>query len=190
MNEKYRVTITHDANAESPREDECNLGFLACSHNNYNMSDDGVSIEDAPSQDDDDYVMLPVYMYEHGGCTISTSPFSCPWDSGQIGWIWCSFENAKEHLQNPDVTYDDIAEQLKSEIKIYDTFIRGDVFGFILEEAIYCEHSKRTEWDVIESCWGFLGYNHIDNGMVEHLPEEVRPVIQDIEVDSPMLIGC
>ena len=29
-----------------------------------------------------------VYKYEHGGIALSTSPFNCPWDSGQIGYIY------------------------------------------------------------------------------------------------------
>ena len=27
-------------------------------------------------------VMLPLYLYDHGGLTMNTSAFSCPWDSG------------------------------------------------------------------------------------------------------------
>ena len=36
----------------------------------------------------DKYVILPLYLYDHSGITISTGPFSCPWDSGQVGWIY------------------------------------------------------------------------------------------------------
>jgi len=34
------------------------------------------------------YVILPLYLYDHGGITMSTGAFSCPWDSGQVGWIY------------------------------------------------------------------------------------------------------
>ena len=36
------------------------------------------------------YVILPLYLYDHSGITMSTGPFSCPWDSGQVGWIYAS----------------------------------------------------------------------------------------------------
>ena len=36
----------------------------------------------------DKYVILPLYLYDHSGITMSTSVFSCPWDSGQVGWIY------------------------------------------------------------------------------------------------------
>ena len=36
----------------------------------------------------DKYVILPLYLYDHGGITMSTGAFSCPWDSGRVGWIY------------------------------------------------------------------------------------------------------
>jgi len=36
------------------------------------------------------HVILPLYLYDHSGITMSTSVFSCPWDSGQVGWIYAS----------------------------------------------------------------------------------------------------
>ncbi len=36
----------------------------------------------------DKHVILPLYLYDHGGITMSTGPFSCRWDSGQVGWIY------------------------------------------------------------------------------------------------------
>lgn len=36
----------------------------------------------------DKYIILPLFLYDHSGITISTGPFSCPWDSGQVGWIY------------------------------------------------------------------------------------------------------
>ena len=32
--------------------------------------------------------ILLLYMYEHGGITISSSPYGCPWDSGTVGFIY------------------------------------------------------------------------------------------------------
>lgn len=36
----------------------------------------------------------PVYIYSHGAYRVSSSPFACPWDSWQAGYIKCS----KKHL--------------------------------------------------------------------------------------------
>ena len=40
------------------------------------------------------YLMLPLYLYDHSGITMNTTGFSCPWDSGQVGWIYASKEDA------------------------------------------------------------------------------------------------
>ncbi len=36
----------------------------------------------------DEYVILPLFIYDLSGVTISTSSFNCSWDSGQVGWIY------------------------------------------------------------------------------------------------------
>ena len=38
----------------------------------------------------DGFVFLPLYLFDHSGITMNTSGFSCPWDSGQVGWIFCT----------------------------------------------------------------------------------------------------
>ena len=51
----------------------------------------------------DKYVILPLYLYDHSGITISTGPFSCPWDSGQVGWIKApkdTFRNATGYSED------------------------------------------------------------------------------------------
>lgn len=36
------------------------------------------------------HVLLPIYVYQHSGTSMSTTPFSCEWDSGQAGFIYAS----------------------------------------------------------------------------------------------------
>lgn len=42
------------------------------------------------------YTILPLYLYDHSGLTMNTSGFSCRWDSGQVGWIYCSHERCEK----------------------------------------------------------------------------------------------
>lgn len=42
------------------------------------------------------FAILPLYLYDHSGLSISTGAFSCPWDSGQVGWIHMSLEKARQ----------------------------------------------------------------------------------------------
>lgn len=101
-------------------------------------------------------VILPVYLYDHSGITISHRPFSCFWDSGQVGWIFCP--KGKEGL-----TDDHIRLNLISEIADYNQYLTGDVWGFILEDE---------DGEEIESCWGFYGNDPATNGIADHIGSE------------------
>lgn len=61
-----------------------------------------------------------------------------------------------------------VERRLIAEVEAYDQYIRGNTFGFVLEDE---------EGDEIDSCWGFLGDDFVENGMKDALPEEVHEVI-------------
>ena len=85
---------TWDAN---PREWE-NLSKMVCFHGRYNLGDKTIysqrdvnswaELEKLICKTEDVLHIEPLYLYDHSGLAISTKPFSCPWDSGQIGVIY------------------------------------------------------------------------------------------------------
>lgn len=88
------------------------------------------------------YVILDLYLYDHSGLTMNTTGFSCPWDSGQVGFIYMSNSTAeKEGIK-------DIEACLKAEVEEYDQYLRGEVYGYVLKE----------NGEEPDSCWGFYGY--------------------------------
>jgi len=91
------------------------------------------------------YFLLPLYLYDHSGITISTSPFPCPWDSGMIGAIFATWEDLRKAL-GEDCTMEQALNALKAEVKQYDDYITGNVFGYVIEEDL-----------LEESCWGYYG---------------------------------
>jgi hypothetical protein len=97
---------------------------------------------------DRNYVILPLYLYDHGGISISTGKFSCPWDSGQVGYIFMSYEKARSEWPSDKLeeSIEKSTRCLKSEVKEYDAYLRGDVVGWITEDE---------EGETIDSCWGF-----------------------------------
>lgn len=115
----------------------------------------------------DGYLMMPLYLYDHGGITMNTTGFSCGWDSGQVGVIYVSHDKIAEEYG--DTSPESIAKAkkcLKSEVEVYDLYIRGNVFGFIIEGDEADE----------DSCWGFLidyGDKQL-GGMIDHLPKEMH----------------
>lgn len=122
------------------------------------------------------FIMLPVYKYEHSGVMISTSPFSCPWDSGQVGFIYVSISDVNEEMGGDKEL---AKKQLETEIKAFSQYLEGDVYGFVVEE--YDEESD--EWDEVDSCWGFYGSDVKENGMLDHVSDEDKRLFEKAEID-------
>ncbi len=185
-----RVLVFNDENPIDPRVDSHNFGTMICWHNRYILGDQqpkvnpthymrwlaGVTV-DAEDHDkipeehitrilEKYFVMLPLYLYDHSGITMSTGLFSCGWDSGQVGFIYVSLENARKNWMLPDPAGWDYvmpgdmepynkgtlrecaARLLKMEVQNYDQFLTGQVYGY---------QTKDWEGNNIDSGWGFFG---------------------------------
>ena len=103
----------------------------------------------------DQYVILPLYLYDHSGITISTRPFSCPWDSGQVGWIYApkdTFRKATGYSEDDLFSAEGI---LEDEVREYDMYLRGEVYRYELYELLKCDSCGHVEENIIDSCGGF-----------------------------------
>ena len=129
---------------------------------------------------DDGYVILPLYLYDHSGITMSTGAFDCPWDSGQVGWIICDKETIEREFNGDR----DLAEKcLLAEVATYDQYLIGDVYGFIVEKREECAKCGHSDWEHVDSCWGFYGSDVRENGMADHLGEELIELAVAAEVE-------
>jgi len=180
----YTIKVEHDDMAESPRECD-NAGNMVCWHSRYNLGDDHNFIgpdhffhvlsglyEDEQTeyleqeQIDKCYevahqknVILPLYLYDHSGITMRTTGFSCPWDSGRVGYIYISHEQMRKEYLWERITKKRIAlveKYLTGEVETYDHYITGSVYGFTIEKGEDEEH--------VDSCWGYFGYYTDDDG--------------------------
>jgi len=147
------VRIEYDTNPESPRE-WSNLGTMVCWHRRYSLGDGKPECSPSEFNPNEHAVCLPLYLFDHSGITMRTSPFSCPWDSGQVGWIYCDRETIlKEYSRKRlyKALLAKVERVLESEIKAYDEYLTGQVYGFIVEDA---------EGNHLDSCWGFYGLDY------------------------------
>lgn len=149
----YNLKIIYDECAESPREWD-NLGTMVCFHRRYNLGDKHNF--SSPDEIPEARITLPLYLYDHSGITMSTSPFSCPWDSGQVGVIYLTDEKIKAEGLG-DRTDEELIKYLVGEVETYDQYLRGDVYGYVVTKDNTCEHCEHTEEEEIDSCWGFFG---------------------------------
>lgn len=146
----YTIDICHDEFAESPREWD-NLGVMVCFHDKYKLGDDDHGFIkdnyngwDSLEDDIDSLYCLPIYMYDHGGITISTSPFQCSWDSGQVGVIYMP----RKVIDDNHFDDEKAIKILESEVETYNQYLTGDVYHI-------CIKDKKN--DVLESLGGLYG---------------------------------
>ena len=110
------------------------------------------------------YAILPLYLYDHGGITMKTTPFSCRWDRGQVGYIYASKEDVLRNYNATEENWHEVGEEgLRHEVSTYDDYITGAVFGYQLHEI---KDNEATD-DIVESCYGFFGNNTATNGILD-----------------------
>lgn len=105
-------------------------------------------------QFDKNYHWLPVYMYDHSGRTIRTTPYGDRWDSGCAGVVFIKKAVAvKERLNdigrkwNADKNRELAGVYLNAWVQELDDYMTGNIFGFDVEK----------DDETIESCWNFIG---------------------------------
>jgi hypothetical protein len=150
-----KVYLAQDEDACNPREEYDNMGTMVCWHRRYSLGDK----HEFKSPDDflewwkengKGGVLLSLYLYDHSGITMSTAPFSCPWDSGQVGWIYVTADKIKQEYRSDPDAAKRAEEYLKGEVETYDQYLRGEVYGYILEGPD----------GEVDSCWGFFGLKY------------------------------
>jgi hypothetical protein len=147
---KYTVKVVQDIDPIDPRKDWEPLGTMVCIHRRYNLGD----VKNAGMEDireitkRKDIFWLPLYLYDHSGITMSTGPFACPWDSGQVGIIYIEKEKFRKEWNCKRVNKKKVYDLLRAEVEIYDNYLTGAVYGFIVEDET---------GDSVDSCWGFFG---------------------------------
>lgn len=119
-------------------------------------------------------VVLPVFAYEHGGIALSTTEFSCIWDSGQIGYAYLTTEQISSKLgfKKGAKGRKKAAENvLKAEVQTLSSWANGEVYGFTLEEGD----------EIIESIGGFYEEKDFDtllDDMKESVSEEHQGIFE------------
>lgn len=173
--------VNPDENPPNPRTDYDNLGTLLAWNRRYNFSDKS----DYPTSEDfyeseeakNIYVSLPVYMYEHSGVCLSTSPFFTGVKSdpayGKLGVIYCTEEQVKKWYGClPDKNT--IETQLNSEIETYNDYLNGSWYEFVIEGL---------NGEIEDSCGGFFqneGFKELLDNMKEYVSDDYAPLFDKL----------
>lgn len=190
----FHISIRYDTDPCNPRKEYDNAATMVCFHRRYDLGDEhsyreptdavadicGLDCDDLDHADDrdeaiakaleayDGYV-LPLYLYDHSGITIKTSPFSCPWDSGQVGIIYVSPAKADEEWplqegETAEARRERILTYMRNEVAEYDNYLTGNVYGYIVSTIDEDEDPDEEVED--GSCWGFSG-DYEENALKE-----------------------
>lgn len=195
IHKEYKISDTRvlriypDSDPENPRTHwDGNITKMICAHKRYTLGDEHNFDHDnyasweefklAIEEELNPLLILPLYMYDHSGQTISLTPFGDQWDSGQIGWVVITKERLKELGIKGPYTVKKLFNIAKEEVKIYDQWMTGDVYGYKLIEFETCGACNHTDEKVVDDCWGFYGDNILENGILDSLPEENRAILK------------
>lgn len=172
--EPYKLSIYYDDVNESPRE-WSNIGTMVLFHRSYTLPNEkGWTPEQAQefcdSEEAKNYIILPVWGYDHGGLAMKVGersyPFNDRWDSGQLGIIFAP----KVYGQSDD----EIIEALKSEVEVYNQYLNGEVYYYVLEKGQEWKNNADSRTKIIfeheDSCGGFYSFE----GMASYLPEAFK----------------
>jgi len=157
----YAIEYHADPYPQNPRGEFDHVGVMVCWHRRYDLGDahtftDADEFAAYLQEEGRGAVVLPLYLYDHSGISISTRSFvgrahQAAWDSGQVGWIFCTRERAIQEWGKTRMTarVRRLAEAcLRAEVEEYDQYIRGEVCGYRLIDP---------DGGDIDSCWGFYG---------------------------------
>jgi hypothetical protein len=174
----FELKIEFDEYPMNPREEWDNLGSMFCFHPRYSLGDkhdyktsdfdNWEDMERKLSKEHNVGVILPLYLYDHSGITISTSPFGCQWDSMKVGYILVSKETIRKGYEVKRITksiLDKVTNCLKGEIETYDQYLTGQVWKYTIMD----------EDEIVESCSGYYDEDQCRSegeGMLEYLNKE------------------
>jgi hypothetical protein len=164
----HKVRVFYENSPENPREWD-NLGTMVCFHPRYNLGDKHSydkrsELKNDIMENENVHTILPLYLYDHSGITISTSPFSCQWDTTQVGFIFIS----KEKVKSEGIDETKVEEYLKNEVKTYDQYLRGEVYGYEIVKVTTCDLGCEHE-EFIESSYGYYDENECMETGVDYL---------------------
>lgn len=196
----YKLKVEYDDTPINPRTDYDNFGKMVCWHSRYDLGDkhdfsepreflkhlidadndslDDLSINELKELADKNNIIMPLYLYDHSGITISCShsyPYNDRWDAGQVGWIYASYDDIQKELGGVNSeTLEQAKQILTGETSAYDDYLRGECYGYTIEK-------NGVE---VDSCWGYLGdFREMVSEMKSGVDKEYQHLFDHIDYD-------
>ena len=183
------INITQDEHFDfDPRTEYDNLGTMYCKHRRYKLGDVGAQSPFEPRfilgeavnfniqyRRDDVAVVLPLYLYDHGGLVMRTTPYECPWDSGQVGWIYITKAKVLSEYGWKRITKSRRAKLIKyltCEVETYSQYLSGEIYYYAI---------KDDDGFVLDSLGGLFGYDYAEEEAMRAAEYEFGKQIENVK---------
>lgn len=146
-----------------------NLGIMECKYKDYGLGDKKIEtgqfsswaeVENHILDRESVVEIYPLYVYEHTLLNIKIGSYAgqlpqghARFDSSRVGFIYTT-EKRLEKIGTPE---DKVREALEHEVEIYNYYLRGEVYGYMVEDSQGIQ---------VDNLTGFYGYDFEDNGLL------------------------
>lgn len=98
-------------------------------------------IDEVVAELDRNAVWSEVYLYDHSGTAYRASkngnPFSCPWDSGMVGLVFCRNDKALTMLGETVMTdslRERVLKEMGEEVRVYSAWANGELYEWTVTD--------------------------------------------------------
>lgn len=161
----YIGRLVVDDDPMNPRKVFDNLTTMVCGHRDYILGD--TTLRELTGYDVSEFLSMAhieryvrmrfkaqaftwLGLYDHSGISIYAGggphwQDSAGWDSGTVGFAFVG----EEEVRKTGAPLDSLERQMLAEIKEYDQYLTGNVYGYVIEDP---------DGEHVDSCCGFYGY--------------------------------
>ena len=170
----FDIEIFYDESPENPRTDwdhdsefYMNPNPRRINPENKDLDDlmeryNCCSVKELCEKIDKDYIWVKVYIYEHSGVSLSTTPFNDPWDSSLYGILVVEKDKVRKFHNKKRISKKIREEEegyLVAQVEIFGAYLNGDVYGFQITDK---------DGKLIDSCSGYYGKIGLEDMKAEY----------------------
>lgn len=145
-------------------QENYSTGLNLKSYDTYGYFDDeGKEVDRIWKWIENNMIVFKLWIYDHSGITINHSSIDSAnrgWDNSNVGFHYVTRERAIKEWGNKKFTKaveEKAIACLEAELETYDDYVSGNVYGYRILDK---------EGDMIDSCYGFFGYDHEKSGLL------------------------
>ena len=122
------------------------------------------------------YYAVPVYALHHGVSHYSIDKFHDKWDSGVAGIAFCK---KQEGLPDND---DYLRRIIDREVKTYDAWVNGEIYGIVLLNKAEEILDETTEWVILDDDNKAETFEDMLSAIGVNIQDEYQPATRKVSV--------